>query len=77
MVPPPAALDPFISSLFYTLPLDESSKDAQAESLNEGNLTTNNSDEKMVERYAISMIELLFHDIDVCAIGGKLSAIFL
>ncbi|XP_074568742.1 protein DEHYDRATION-INDUCED 19 homolog 2-like isoform X2 [Curcuma longa] len=57
MVPPPAAPDPFISSLFYTLPLDESSKDAQAESLSEGILTGNNSDEKLVERVEPSLTD--------------------
>lgn len=58
MAPPAAVPDPFISSLMYTLPLDESSlplnespKDAHANSFNEGSLTGNNSDEKLVERY--------------------------
>lgn len=52
MAPPTAAApDPFISSIIYTLPLDESPKDAHADSFNEGSLTSNNSDEKLVERY--------------------------
>ncbi|URE40220.1 hypothetical protein MUK42_17980 [Musa troglodytarum] len=48
--PPMAAPDPFISSLIYTLPLDESSKDAQSDSLDEGNIVSKNSEEKVVKR---------------------------
>ncbi|KAG6535639.1 hypothetical protein ZIOFF_000662 [Zingiber officinale] len=56
-VPPPAATDSFISSLIYTLALDESSKEGQAESLSEGNLTSNNSDENLVERVEPSLTD--------------------
>lgn len=54
--PPIAAPDPFISSLIYTLPLDESSKDAQSDSLDEGNIASKNSEEKVVERYDVYFI---------------------
>ncbi|XP_074561850.1 protein DEHYDRATION-INDUCED 19 homolog 2-like [Curcuma longa] len=64
MAPPAAVPDPFISSLMYTLPLDESSlplnespKDAHANSFNEGSLTGNNSDEKLVERVEPSLTD--------------------
>lgn len=65
MAPPTAAApDPFISSIIYTLPLDElslplneSPKDAHADSFNEGSLTSNNSDEKLVERVEPSLTD--------------------
>ncbi|RRT62978.1 hypothetical protein BHE74_00039058 [Ensete ventricosum] len=54
--PPMATPDPFISSLIYTLPMDESSKDAQSDSLDEGNIVSKNSEEKVVERYDVYFI---------------------
>ncbi|KAJ8467575.1 hypothetical protein OPV22_030127 [Ensete ventricosum] len=53
--PPMATPDPFISSLIYTLPMDESSKDAQSDSLDEGNIVSKNSEEKVVERVEPSL----------------------
>ncbi|URD81627.1 hypothetical protein MUK42_05684 [Musa troglodytarum] len=56
MAPPPAAApDPFISSLIYTLPLDEPSKDAQPESFDEGGLVSKSSDKEVVERVEPSL----------------------
>ncbi|WOL00299.1 hypothetical protein Cni_G09012 [Canna indica] len=54
-VPPTAVPDPFISSLIYTLPLDEPSKDVQAESFKEGSLASKSSDAKVVERVEPSL----------------------
>ncbi|CAL9069519.1 unnamed protein product [Musa banksii] len=56
MAPSPAAApDPFISSLIYTLPLDEPSKDAQPESFDEGSLVSKSSDKEVVERVEPSL----------------------
>lgn len=52
MVPPTnAAPDPFLSSLIYTLPTADSSRDIQSESLEEECLVDKSSDVKLVERY--------------------------
>lgn len=50
---PPAAPDPFLSSLIYTLPASDSLRDSQPGHLDGGNvtLTAKGSDEKAVERY--------------------------
>ncbi|CAL9068241.1 protein DEHYDRATION-INDUCED 19 homolog 2-like [Musa acuminata AAA Group] len=53
--PPTATPDPFISSLIYTLPLDESLKDARPESFDEGTLVSKSSDEKVVDRIEPSL----------------------
>lgn len=62
MAPPPAAApDPFISSLIYTLPLDEPSKDAQPESFDEGSLVSKSSDKEVVERYDVFSLSFTLH----------------
>lgn len=48
-----AAPDPFISSVIYKLPLDDTSKDAQPESLGEGGIISKSSDIEVVKRYDI------------------------
>ncbi|WOL10302.1 hypothetical protein Cni_G19057 [Canna indica] len=53
--PPAAAPDPFISSLIYTLPFDESSKDSQPESLDEGGFVSKSLDEKVPQRVEPSL----------------------
>lgn len=51
-IPPTnAAADPFLSSLIYTLPMADSSRDIQPESLEEECLVDKSSDVKVVERY--------------------------
>jgi len=51
-VPPSnAASDPFLSSLIYTSPMPDSSRDIQPESLEEESLVSKSSNVKAVERY--------------------------
>lgn len=65
--PPTATPDPFISSLIYTLPLDESLKDARPESFDEGTLGSKISDEKVVDRYVpiYKFSITLYHQFDM------------
>ena len=60
--PSSAAPDPFLSSLIYTSPVAESSRDVQPESLDEENMINKSSDEKVAERYdALSYVNLNVH----------------
>lgn len=55
--PSSAAPDPFLSSLIYTLPVSESTREVQPESLDEENMISKSSDEKVAERYdALAML---------------------
>ncbi|XP_008807754.2 protein DEHYDRATION-INDUCED 19 homolog 2-like [Phoenix dactylifera] len=53
--PSAAAPDPFLSSLIYTLPVAEASRDVQPESLDEGSLVNKSLDEKVAERVEPSL----------------------
>ncbi|XP_008795537.1 protein DEHYDRATION-INDUCED 19 homolog 2 [Phoenix dactylifera] len=55
--PSSAAPDPFLSSLIYTLPVAESSREVQPESLDEENMINKSSDEKVAERVESSLSE--------------------
>lgn len=51
--PSAVAPDPLLSSLVYNLPIGESPKGLQAESLDNAFLINDCSDEKVVERYVV------------------------
>jgi len=63
-VPPSnAASDPFLSSLIYTLPMADSSREIQPECLAEESLVNNSSDVKSVERYEnfVLLVKCFYH----------------